>query len=255
MKKIALILLSVTLIFASCKKDKDEPKVPTPGDTVPASFTKRVLLEDYTKHCRFCIPVNSMVDSMKNHYPNRTLIPVLISAFHPTQLPYFDSINTIFAMSSFPKGAVDREPAVNSGSETGELVYTKENWATNIDLELQKSTNFGLKINSTLSGTNLNVTVKVGALSAASDKKLSVFIIEDDTYYRTVRKVLTYYKGDDLSLSANGITEKTFNNIDISGLNLARTSVVAFVHSFDESSNNYETENVNEVVAGSSVSW
>jgi len=253
MKKIALLLLSFTLIIASCKKE--EPTVTTSEDTLPSSFTKRVLLEDYTKHCQFCIPVNSMIDSMKSAYPNRTLIPVLISAYHSTQIPYFDSINTIFTMSSFPRAGIDRMPAINAGSETGSLVYAKEKWATNIDLELLKTTNFGLKLNSTLSGNNLNVTVKIGSMTAATDKKLSVFIIEDDAYYRTLRKVVTDFKGDNLTLSANGISEKTFNNIDVSGLNLARTSIVAFVHSFDEATQNFEVVNVNEVATGSSVSW
>ena len=81
------------------------------------------------------------------------------------------------------------------------------------------------------------------------------FIIEDDAYYRTIRKVVTDFKGESLTLSTNGISEKTYNNIDVNGLNLARTSVVAFVHSFDESSQNFEIDNVNEVAAGSSVSW
>tara|TARA_B110000090_G_scaffold47945_1_gene54585 strand:+ start:164 stop:931 length:768 start_codon:yes stop_codon:yes gene_type:complete len=255
MKKIALLLLSITLVVASCKKGEGDQAEIVPGDTLPSSFTKRVLLEDYTKHCQFCIPVNSMIDSMRDAYPNRTLIPVLISAYHTTQIPYFDSIKTIFIMTSFPKAGIDRLPAINAGAETGNFVYAKENWATNIDLELLKTTDFGLKLNTMLSGNNLNVTVKVGALSAASNKKLSVFIIEDDAYYRTIRKVVTDFKGESLTLSANGISEKTYNNIDVNGLNLARTSVVAFVHSFDESSQNFEIDNVNEVAAGSSVSW
>jgi hypothetical protein len=253
MKKIAL-LLAISVVFASCKKETAEEVLPE-TETIPSTFTKRVLLEDYTKHCQFCIPVNAKVDSMKNAYPNRTLIPVLISAYHSTQLPYFDSIRTVFSMGAFPKASIDREPAVNAGSETGNLIYAKEYWATNIDLELLKTTNYGLKINSTLSGNNLNITVKVGSLIANSDKKLSVFIVEDDTYYRTVRKVITNFKGDELTLSANGISEKTFNNIDVTGLNLNRTSVVAFVHSFNQSSQNFEVDNVNEVMIGSDISW
>lgn len=253
MKKIALLLLSITLIFSSCKKD--EPEVTTPEETIPSAFTKRVLLEDYTKHCSLCIPLNSKIDSMRNHYPNRTLIPVLISGYHSAQIPYFDSINTVLSIPYFPLGSVNRVPATNSGTQTGNIVYKKEYWASNIDLEMQKTTNFGVKINTTLSGNNLNISVKVGSKVTTSDKKLSVFVIEDDALYRTVRQVLTYFKGDGLTLSANEISEKSYNNIDLSGLNLSKTSVVAYIHSFNETTQNFEVENVNEATAGSTIDW
>ena len=255
MKKLAIIILSATLIF-SCKKENtntNEDKNPT--ESLPSSFIKRVLLEDYSKHCQFCIPLNSVVDSMRHAYPNNSFIPVIISTNHFTEIDYFDTISKVFTFTTFPVGGVDRVPAVNSGTQTGDLIFNKQHWATNIDAQIAKTTDYGLKMESTLEGTNLNLDVTIGSFSANNDLKISVFIIEDDAYYRTLKRVLTNYKGSDLELKANSTTKYIFRSPNLAGYNISKTSIVAFLHYFDEATQNYEVVNVNEVKAGESVGW
>lgn len=255
MKKYILPLVLLFSITFSCKKDSDNTVDPQPAvETLPSSFTKRVLLENYTKHCQFCIPVNSRIDSMRNAYPNNTLIPVLIATFHSTEIPHYSVMSSIFPFSVFPAATINRVPAVNSGSENGKFVTKKENWSANIDSELQKSTNYGIKINSSLSGEDLDVKVKVGAFEVNTKLKLTVYVFEDDSYYRNLTHVLSNSKGDDISLTENGIISKSFS-ANINGNNLGRSSIIAFVHYFNETTKNYEVMNVQEVKVGENIGW
>ena len=242
------------LLLFSCKKETSE-NTNNPTTTIPSSFTKRVLLEDYSKHCPFCLPLNSKLDSMKNAYPNNTFIPIIVSANHSTQIDYFDTIKNVFNITSTPSGSVNRVPAVNSGSQNGKLVYSKENWGTNVDAELLKATNQGLKIKSELIGNLLDFEVMIGSHETTNNLKLTVFIIENDSYYRTLRKVVTGYKGDNLSLEKDKILSRNFNAIDLSSYSLSNTTIVAFLHHFDEGSQNFEVVNVNEVKVGENVDW
>ncbi|MGB1041121.1 MAG: Omp28-related outer membrane protein [Flavobacteriales bacterium] len=255
MKKIAFILFTAALLFSCKKEDSNTNEDKNPAESLPSSFVKRVLLEDYSKHCQFCIPLNSKVDSMRGEYPNNSFIPVIIGANHSTQIEYFDTINKFFNVTTTPSGGVNRVPAVNSGTQTGKLIYLKEHWATNVDAEITKSTDFGLKMSSSLSGSNLDLEVSIGSFSANNELKLTVFVIEDDQYYRTLREVITNYKGDNLSLESNSMIKKSFSGIDLNGLNLSKTSIVAFVHYFDEATKDFKIENAQEIKAGESVSW
>ena len=159
MKNFIVILLSLTFIFSCKKEDSNTNEDKNPAESLPSSFVKRVLLEDYSKHCQFCIPLNSKVDSMRGEYPNNSFIPVIIGANHSTQIEYFDTINKFFNVTTTPSGGVNRVPAVNSGTQTGKLIYLKEHWATNVDAEIAKPTDVGLKMSSSLSGTSLNLEV------------------------------------------------------------------------------------------------
>lgn len=255
MKTYIFPLLLTLSICIGCKKEKTNPEVTQPTvEALPSSFTKRILLEDYTKHCQFCIPLNTKVDSMRNSYPSRTLIPVLIAAFHATEIPHYSVMNSILNITVFPVASINRVPAVNSGIETGKLITKKEHWSTNIDSEYLKSTRYGLKINSSLSGNNLSANITIGALEANNDLKLTVYVIEDDAYYRNLTHVLTSSKGDGISLQENGMIEKSYS-IDVSGINHSKSSLVAFVHYFNETSKNYEVMNVQEVKLGQNIGW
>ena len=256
MKKSLLPLLAIALLIIGCKKN-NEPFVMQDinEETLPVSFTKRVLLEDYSKHCQFCLPINSTLDSMRYAYPDNKFIPILISANHPDQLPYFDSIKSIFNITSSPTGSVNRVPAMNSGSQTGKLVYNKEHWASNVDAELLKTTDYGIKIKSTLKQDYLDFEISIGSFKTNSELKLSVFIIEDDTYYRTVKRVMNNFRGVPVDLKENEIRKLFHYAVNLGGYNIPKTSVIAFLHYFDESTQNFEIVNVQEVKAGESVDW
>ncbi len=244
------------IIFSSsCKKETTPEENIPETETLPTSFTKRVLLEDYSKHCQYCIPLNFVVDSMRLAYPNNTFIPLIVSTNHITQIDYFDTIATVFNFTSFPMGSVNRVPAVNSGTETGDLIYKKDHWAKNVDSELLKSTDYGLKMESKLNGNSMDLDISIGSFKANNDLKLSVFIIENDAYYRTLKRVLTNYKGTSLNLKKDDTTKAIFISVNLAGYNISKTSIVAFLHYFDETTKNYEVVNVNEVNAGSSVGW
>ncbi len=255
MKQLSVLLIFLLLGFYSCKKEPAPEETITTEEVAPTSFTKRVLLEDYTKHCQYCIPVNALVDSLKDSYPNRTLIPVLHGVYHSTQISFYDSMDVYFPFSSFPKGMVNRTIATNSGSDDGKYIMTKESWITNIDSELLKKADFGLKISTKLSGNSLDIDVTTAGLKSDNNIKLTIFIVENNSFYRAVRKVVTQNLGDPISISKNELQTNIYSGVDIDGLSINKVSVVALLHYFNPSINEYEVLNVNETLAGNSVDW
>ncbi len=256
MKQLFTLLFFLTVLIFSCKKETTPKESSTPSNSdLPALFTKRVLLEDYTKHCQFCVPVNALVDSLRNSYPNRTLIPVLHGAYHSTQTSFYDTMNVYFPFATFPKGMVNRVTGTNSGSEDGNYILSKENWATNIDSELLKTADFGVKINTTLSGNSMDISVFAAGFKSDENTRLTVFIVEDNTYYRTVREVITNNKGYRFALTKDEIREYLFFGVDLSSYSVSKVSIVAFLHYFDATTNKFEVLNVNETKAGNSVDW
>ncbi len=253
--KSSILLFSIFILTISCKKNETEITEPTPTSELPNSFIKRVLLEDFSKQCVYCIPVNDMVDSMRNSYTNNELIPVIISCYHQTQISQFDSLNTIFTFNQFPTAAINRVPAVNSGSETGNLITNKQHWSTNVNSELTKSANLGIKLNTSLNGTLLDVSVSIGSFINNDDYRLTVYIIENDAYYRTLKHVPSSAKGDPIAVESNKILNIKYEDIDLSGYNIAKTSIIAFAHKMNETTMEYEVLNVNEVTAGENCSW
>lgn len=77
-KLLFTIATSVALVFSACKKEETTKKDNDAGITAPSSFTKKVLLEEFTgAWCGWCVDGHLRVEQMMAATPNR-IIPVMV---------------------------------------------------------------------------------------------------------------------------------------------------------------------------------
>jgi hypothetical protein len=77
-KLLFTIATSVALVFSACKKEETTKKDSDAGITAPSSFTKKVLLEEFTgAWCDWCVDGHLRVEQMMAATPNR-IIPVMV---------------------------------------------------------------------------------------------------------------------------------------------------------------------------------
>ncbi|MBL7765293.1 MAG: Omp28-related outer membrane protein [Chitinophagaceae bacterium] len=257
MKKLISLSLSVALVFAfaACKKTNNSngtnpfytPPTTTTTTTadplanvgaVPGSFTKKVILEEFTgEWCGYCPDGAQIMEDLTNANPNR-FYGVAVHQGDFMEVPaFFTFMETLYgAITGFPSGAVNRGDVVGRG-----------NWTSLVNTELAKTADCGLAIEAKESGDNLNLKVFVGHNAAIGGAtKLTIYLIENDIdqvsqtnggagykHQHVFRKVFTDNYGDDISIGdAKKYAMKEYKNLDISGMykNKANCHILAFVN-------------------------
>ncbi len=229
MKKRTLLLLALSFVFLtnSCKKKKEEEQAPT-------SFTQKVVIEEYTgEWCGYCPDGANILRQIKADNPNKAF-PISYHIGDSFEKPAGSYYDNIFNQYGYPGGVVQRSSMAGSRSQ----------WSSKTTQELAKTPKAGLKIESSLDGDNLNVTVKFAG-TEDFDSKLSLMIIEDDVPESSpgaqsgapsgylnpdmFRAVLSDKVGDPVSVKNGEIGEKTYST-NLSGMNKSKVYVVAFLH-------------------------
>ncbi len=275
-KYLILPVMAFALAFTSCKKEeemKEDPVKSNPsGETVPSSFTKKVMFEEFSgEWCGNCPDGVTYLDNMVAAHPGK----VIIASVHqgdPFAISHYSTLNGFLNVTGFPRSAINRTPAqgTSGGSQNGLLAYSRGNWSTNANRELSKTAICGLKLETSVSGSNLSITVKCGANTSISGAKLTVYIVEDDVaesspgaqagaatgwkHKDLLRACLTNGLGDDIDLSSAELATKTYT-ADISSYTKANVKVIAFIHKHKTSPNDYEILNVQETHAGQTKNW
>ena len=278
-KYMILPLMAFALTFASCKKDEPisdcsvSDNSGNSGSSVPTSFTKKVLMEEFTgEWCGFCPDGSSIMKAIITANTGK----VIAASVHQGDflaISHYSTLNGFLNVSGFPRSAVNRTPGqgTTGGSQDGLLVYSRGNWNANVDRELTKVAQCGLKLETTVSGTTAEIKVHCAANTDLSGVKLTVYLTEDGIpesnpgaqagtgpgYINdeVLRAYISNGTGDDIDLSSSELAIKTFSGIDISGYDIANLKVVAFIHKHDASSPDYEVLNVQEVHVGENKNW
>lgn len=245
-----LLMLSMLVLFA-CKKEKtddggNQQPEPDPVGGVPASFSRKILLEEFTGEWNPNCPTGA--DSLKAMLLLDTG-RVIAAAIHQGDwlaiAPFFDALNIHFGgISGFPRAAINRKPAAY-GSQLDSSVISIFNWRQNLLPLLNQSTSIGLAMVNKLDGDLLQVKVHIGTNdSLVADTRLTVYLTEDSVsaqnqmnappgylHHRVVRKVISAYLGDPVDLSAGGKVIREYS-LSLSGLYQSKKnlSLVAFVH-------------------------
>ncbi|MBT8196082.1 MAG: hypothetical protein KJO64_06620, partial [Bacteroidia bacterium] len=109
MKKLLLFTAAVMIAFTSCKKDDDNGG--GGGDDigpVPAAFTQKVLIEEFTGcWCGYCPDGATIVDETMTQFPGQ----VYGAAIHqgdPMEISLYDKLDQKFNVTGFPTGMVNR---------------------------------------------------------------------------------------------------------------------------------------------------
>jgi len=251
MKNKALILLAFSFIFLtnSCKKKNNDD-----DEQAPTSFTQKVIIEEYTgEWCGYCPDGARILREIKTNNPNK-VYPIsyhIGDSFQESAGQYYDNL---FNQYGYPGGVVQRSS----------MAGTRSQWDSKATQELTKTPKAGLKIESSLDGDNLNITVKFAG-TEDFDSKLSLMIIENDVPESSpgaqsgaaagylnpdmFRAVLSDQAGDNVSVKSGEINEKTYST-SISGMNKSKVYIVAFLHNDINGQDKYVL-NAQQVKAGS----
>jgi len=281
--------------MAACKKSSDEnpqPETPpadtttnnnTTGSTVPASFTQKVLLEQFTgAWCSTCPDADYKRDQVINANSGK-VIAVSVHETDGMEISLIWALDGIFH-TNIPSGMINRTPS------NGNVILNQTQWMSNATVALGKTAQCGLKIKSTVSGTTATIEVHVGFKETlGGTNNLTVYLIQNkvtgsgtdfnqanayntsagNPFYNlgnpivnyqhnyVVKKVLTANMGDAIAATkivAGGDYVKTFS-ANISGYNQSELYVVAFVNKVGTSATTHQIMNVQQAIIGTFKDW
>ena len=258
----ALLLL---LVF-SC----EDSNINREFSDTPTSFTKKVLLEEFTgSWCGYCPSGAEILQNLMNSY---SVIGVALHSSDDMSIAHTSVLESFYPSSGYPSGMVDR---INFDGIVG---LNRGYWSYITDQQLQKSAICGLAINSEISGDSVNIQIRSAfdTTMAMENYNLNVYIIEDDVqgegygydqrnYYnddaessfyqlgdpiinykhnQTLRKVLTNTYGIPFTTSSSPGIEFIDNfKEDITNFNKNKLSVVAFITYNGATATNHEVLN------------
>jgi thiol-disulfide isomerase/thioredoxin len=236
----------------------------------PTSFTKKVLLEEFTgSWCGYCPSGAEILQNLMNSY---SVIGVALHSSDDMSIAHTSVLESFYPSSGYPSGMVDR---INFDGIVG---LNRGYWSYITDQQLQKSAICGLAINSEISGDSVNIQIRSAfdTTMAMENYNLNVYIIEDDVqgegygydqrnYYnddaessfyqlgdpiinykhnQTLRKVLTNTYGIPFTTSSSPGIEFIDNfKEDITNFNKNKLSVVAFITYNGAAATNHEVLN------------
>lgn len=210
------------------------------GSGAPASFTKKVLLEDFTgTWCPNCPPAAAAVADAINSDPSRTF-GVGYHYGDPMQIPETSFWTNHYNVTGFPTVYVN-------GPDTR---WNFPNMAQ-VNNELAETAEVGLAVSAALVGCKLDLEVKVGFASAIGEEiKLMIYLVEDDVtsssaqagssqgtnyvHNDVLREVYTDQLGDVITtanIGVGGVYTRTITGLDLPNTidNQDNLKVVAYV--------------------------
>ncbi|OFY95760.1 MAG: hypothetical protein A3K10_07650 [Bacteroidetes bacterium RIFCSPLOWO2_12_FULL_31_6] len=254
-------------------------------NTPPSSFTKKVMIEEFTASwCGYCPDGAYRIDQLEETYSGQ----VIAAAIHSgdiMEIDQYDLLDNEFDNSGFPSGMVDRVPYLY------EVAMSRSYWSGVAYTQLMKTPNCGLAIKSSVSGNNATIEVHAAFNTTLSgDIRLTVYVTEDgvtgsagsdydqENYYNSdssspfyglgdpivgyehnhlLRAVASDYLGDAIASSylvAGGEFTKTYT-VDVSGYTQSKTKIVAFVSEVGSTYDTHEVLNAQEVTIGGIQDW
>ncbi|GAA4057322.1 Omp28-related outer membrane protein [Flavobacterium chungnamense] len=248
-----LSFLLAASFFISCSKDDSSDSgsnQPPAVDNTPISgqFQKRVLVEDYTgAWCGYCPRVAYGIEKVLEQ--STKVVPVAIhqqsgSGYDPYHFAGATPLKTLIDLQGYPTGKLNRM-LTWSYPENSNINQVKNLALNNVGL--------GLALNSTVSGGNINLDVKIKFAKDYTNLKLVVYVLENNLIYDQVNYTSFYGGGSVISnfehdnvlrdcrtnILGDAITENTTNGqtitknftfpIPASVSNAANLSFVAFV--------------------------
>ncbi len=194
--KMSLTLVAFLALFSSCSDTivnvGEESTGPVNDSITSGYFTKRVLIEDYTgTWCGNCTRVALSIERVLDKTDRAEIV-----AIHNGDDPYhFDGIgplrNLIYpglADLPLPTSRLNRT-VVWKFPETSNVQQAVDLTGYNCGL--------GLGINSTMSGQNIDLNVKVKFAEDYQNLRLVVYLLEDNLNYFQVNYTSSYYGGID----------------------------------------------------------
>lgn len=189
MKKINFLctILILGFIILSCEDSGVESRFSTP----PPTFTKKVLIEEFTgSWCGYC---PSGAEILKDLMNTNNVIGVAIHSQDPMEISHGVFLESNYPSSGYPGGMVDRI------SYEGYVGHNRGWWSWFTEQQIQKVANCGLAINSEVNGDKIDVEIRSAFNTNISldDHRINAYLLEDDV------------KGED-----SGYDQRNYYNLD-----------------------------------------
>ena len=277
-KYIKFLMITFGWFFFGCEEEVLEI------GPVPESFTKKVLIEEFTgAWCGYCPDgaqrLENIIDSNDGN-----VIGVSLHNGDQMAVGHTDYLGSIYQNTGFPSGMVDR-------LSINDVVSINRGWWEGVAMDqLTKVASCGLAIKSDVSGSKANIEVRVGFNAYMTGSyKLSVYLIEEkvsgegygydqsnfyDTdpnspFYQlgnpivgyehnhTLRAILSDQSGDSINSSylISGGEFTSSYSVDISSYDDDNLSVVAFITLIGSTFTEHEVMNVQSCDINSLQDW
>ena len=204
--KFLILIISYFLVI-SCYKSDDVTGVIIVD---PSEFTQKLLLEDFTgTWCVYCPGAGHAIELAVED--NDRFIPVAIhykAVSNPEvmQNEFAEAIVNGYGVQGFPKVYLNRR----------EALWPNDYVVSALEAKLNRYAPVGLAINSTLTGNNLDVTVRVGFVTETTtidNYKLVVFLLEDGLIYPQHNASLPDYPELIENYVHNDVLRYSFTNV------------------------------------------
>lgn len=163
---------------------------------LPDTYTKKVLVEDYTgTWCGYCPGMNNVLNHFTAYSPN--VIPVAIHCdADPYRFEFQQQLQQRYGTTGLPKAQIERVYPLSLYSENFLIDYCGTNaeyYHNLIQPYLDEPAPLGLAINSARNGMALNFEVKIGFLvNEIPNAKLVVYLLEDGL----IHEQTNFFAGD-----------------------------------------------------------
>ena len=218
--------------------------IPLPVGDVPASFTKKVVLEEFTgEWCQYCPDGGLIMDGLTSGN-NKILGAAIHDGDFLTIEPFYTQITGLLPNTyGFPGGTVDREPY------NGENIFSRGDWGAAANIALAKVPDCGLAMVTKEKNNQLDISVYCGYnKKISSDTRVTIYLLEDKVdmisqvnapagylHNHVVRQAITASLGDKVTLTD---MNKKYQLVEFKGIDLtaakiankANAKVLAFIH-------------------------
>ena len=237
---VQLGTIEVKAVFESTTSSVFQVEVVDPSN-LPASFSKKAVVEDFTgTWCGYCPRVSyaaSLVEAQTDKF-------FVVGVHNGDQMAngFGNALENMYNITGFPTAYIDR---------ANTWTYPEPNNVSQALNAAQGTVDVGLAIETSLTGSNLDITISQGFLQNMTNVKLLVFVLEDGiiadqsnytSYYGGASTILNFehngvlrYVATDImgdtTTSTIGIHEQSFSvNLSSQGVqDPTKTGVLAML--------------------------
>ncbi|MDO5656348.1 MAG: Omp28-related outer membrane protein [Flavobacteriaceae bacterium] len=158
-----------------------------PRETIPDTYTRKVLFEDYTgTWCGYCPGMNNIIQHFTNYSNN--VIPVAIHCdSDPYRYEFQAQLQEAYGTTGLPRAQINRVYPFQFAVEnhfTDTCGTNQTHYEAMIQEYLDQPAPLGIAINSQMNANRIQFQVKVGfVVNQITNAKLVVYLLEDGLIY------------------------------------------------------------------------
>lgn len=276
MKKLLFLLFALSVVLVACNtsttEDIPDPKDTTP--TVPSSFTKKVMIEEFTgEWCGACPAGQRAIQDAANANPGKVVAMGLHKANPNDRYENAHSLGMISYLVSelrhpglssigYPTILIGRAKGANNQVING---FGSSSTGAEVSKQLAEEAICGLRLETSINGDKLDIKVAYSFKAEAQGQvKLIVALLENNLdgslqvsggsnymHQHVLRELITSTSGLSIDGSTTGVIEEVeYKDIDLSAYVASECEVVAYIVEDSGTWDGHKVLNAQDVHAG-----